>query len=467
MNLTGKKVTFHRKAPTNIHPARILFLLGLIFGLVFLARAFDTGIVHRPFDPTPTPTRTNQSFILEAETHFQSGNLPAAINAYQQAIALNPRDASLYAEMARIQVYSSASLSTDEQKRNWLQDALTAINTAAELAPEDSNVHAIKAFVLDWNSNPVVSGDESENLLTQAEQEAVRALQLDSTNTMALAYFAEVLIDLQKYTQAEQYIEQALGRDLGLMDVHRVRGQLWEINGNYLKAIEEYKKATEIMPNLTFIYIYIGLNYRVLAAGDPISPYYVDFLDYFAKAANINATLGIKDPIPYLAIAKDYVQMGEAFVAARNGQKALEMDPTNPDVYGQLGIIYFMGKNYEGSIPALKCAIRGCTPVESCEARQCDPEVDPQIAIEGMPLSNSTVVYYYTYGSVLAGLSRVQQNYCPEAFKVFREIRAAYGGDKDIMSIVQEGERVCEFLDNPTIPTSPAITPTPAIVSTP
>jgi tetratricopeptide (TPR) repeat protein len=461
MNLTGKKVTFHRKAPTNFHPARILFLLGLIFGLVFLARAFDMGVIHRPFDPTPTPTRTNQSFILEAETHFKSGNLPAAINAYQQAITLNPRDASLYAEMARIQVYSSASLSTDDQKRKRLQEALTAINTAAELAPEDSNVHEIKAFVLDWNSNPVVSGDDSENLLTQAEQEAVRALQLDNTNTMALAYYAEVLIDSQKYTQAEQYIEQALTRDSGLMDAHRVRGQLWEINGNYLKAIEEYKKATEIMPNLTFIYIYIGLNYRVLAAGDPISPYYIDSLDYFEKAANINATLGINDPIPYLAIAKDYVQMGEAFVAARNGQKALEMDPTNPDVYGQLGIIYFMGKNYEGSIPALKCAIRGCTPVESCEARQCDPEVDPQIAIEGMPLSNSTVVYYYTYGSVLAGLSRVQQNYCPEAITVFREIRAVYGGDKDIMSIVQEGERVCEFLDNPTVPTAVAITPTP------
>ncbi len=458
MNLSGKKVTFHRKGPTYFHPARILILLGLIFGLVFVARAFDSGVISRPFDPTPTPTRTNQSFILEAETHFRSGNLPAAINAYQQAIALNPRDPSLYAEMARIQVYSSASLSTDDQKRQRLEEALASINTAAELAPEDSDVHAIKSFVLDWNSNPVLSGDQSENLLTQAEQEAVRALQLDNTNTMALAFYAEVLIDSQKYTQAEQYIEQALERDSGLMDVHRVRGQLWEINGNYLKAIDEYKKATEIMPNLTFLYNYIGLNYRVLAAGEPRSPYYIDSLDYFAKAANINTTLGIKDPIPFLAIAKNYVQMGEAFVAARNGQKALEMDPTNPDVYGQLGIIYFMGKNYEGSIPALKCAIRGCTPVESCEARQCDAEVDPQIAIEGMPLSNSTVVYYYTYGSVLAGLSRVQQNYCPEALKVFSEVRANYGGDKDIMGIVQEGEKVCDTLTNPV---ALSVTPTP------
>lgn len=453
MNLTGKKITFHRKGPTYFHPARILFLLTLIFGLAFLARAFDAGVIHRPFDPTPTPTRTNQSFILEGETNFRAGNLPAAIQAYKDAIALNPRDASLYAEMARIQVYSSASLSTDDQKAKRLKEAMESIDTAVELNPEDTNVHAIRAFVLDWNSNPVLAGENREALLTQAEQAAVRALQLDNTNTLALVYYAEVLIDSQKYTQAEQYIEQAINRDSGLMDVHRVRGQLWEINGNYLKAVEEYKKAIEIMPNLTFLYIYIGLNYRVLAAGDPRSPYYIDSLDYFAKAANINSTLGIKDPIPYLAIAKDYVQMGEAFVAARNGQKALEMDPTNPDVYGQLGIIYFMGKNYEGSIPALKCAIRGCTTTESCNARQCDPEVDPQIAIEGMPLSDTTVVYYYTYGSVLAGLSTKQSNSCPEARQVFNEVRSKYGANPDIMRIVQEGEKVCESVNNPTSPT--------------
>ena len=56
-----------------------------------------------------------------------------------------------------------------------------------------------------------------------------------------------------------------------------------------------------------------------------------------------------------------------------NVQKALTFDPTSPDVYGQLGIIYFKGKNYEGAIPALKCAIYGCDAVESCAARQCDP----------------------------------------------------------------------------------------------
>ena len=438
---------FHRKAPTSFHPARILFLLGIIFVLVFLARAFDTGVIHRPFDPTPTPTRTNQSFILEAETHFRSGNLPAAIEAYEEAIQINPTDATLYAELARIQVYSSAMLASDDLKKVRLQSALDNINKAVELAPENSNVHAIMAFVLDWNSNSLINADGT-TLLTRAEQEAVRALQLDAGNTMALAYYAEILIDSQKYDQAEQYIEQALQRDPGLMDVHRIRGQLWEISGQYLKAIDSYKKATEIMPNLTFLYLYIGLNYRVLAANDPESPYYVDSLEYFDRAAKINETLGITDPLPFLAIAKTYSQMGEFFIASLNARKALAMDPTNPDLYGQLGIIYFKGKNYESAIPALKCAIRGCTPVESCQARSCDEDSDPEIAIEGMPLSNTTVVYYYTYGSVLAGLSLPQKNYCDEAMQVFSEVRRQYSGDTDIMNILASGEQICNLVNS-------------------
>jgi tetratricopeptide (TPR) repeat protein len=466
MNLSGKKITFHRKEKNeNFHPFRIVFLLTIIFGLVFLVRALDSGAVRRPYDPTATPTRTNQSFILEAETHFQSGNLPAAITAYQKALAVDPSDANLYSELARIQVYSSASLSTDDEKKLRLQEALDTINNGVKVAPDDSNIHAVRAFVLDWNSNPVIAGDNSKTILTEAEQEAVRAIQLDNQNALAKAYFAEVSIDELKYTQAEQNISQALKQDPTIMDLYRINGQLWEIKGNYLNAIEEYKKAIDIMPNLTFLYIYVGLNYRVLAANDPTSPYYTDSLSYFAKAVTINETLGIQDPMPYLAIAKTYSQMGEFYIASLNGQKALAMNPTNPDVYGQLGIIYYKGKNYEGSIPALKCAILGCTPPESCEARQCNSDTDPQITIEGMPLSNSTVVYYYTYGSVLAGLSIPQSNNCGEALDVFNQIKAKYNGDKDIMSIVAAGEQICASVDSTSIPNA-NITPAASGVAT-
>jgi hypothetical protein len=63
-----------------------------------------------------------------------------------------------------------------------------------------------------------------------------------------------------------------------------------------------------------------------------------------------------------------------------------------------------------------------------------------------MPLSPSTVVYYYTYGSVLAALSRPQDNRCPEALDVLMEVKNSYGSDPDIAGIISAGEAICASL---------------------
>jgi tetratricopeptide (TPR) repeat protein len=171
-------------------------------------------------------------------------------------------------------------------------------------------------------------------------------------------------------------------------------------------------------------------------------------LEFFAKAARLNTQLQILDPIPYIAIAKTYSQKGDFFAAALNIKKALSFDVSNADIHGQLGIIYFKSRNYEGSIPALQCAVRGCTAADSCLARfgtECGP-TDQSSDIIGLPLSNTTVVYYYTYGSVLAALSLPQRNYCPEAVKVLSEVRASFSADPNIMGIVSAGEQICQSL---------------------
>ena len=437
MNLSGKYPTFRRHTPAS-NPYRVLGILFLLVLSLFLLRAIQKKQIQSPFAPTPVSTRSSPSYTSEGETYFVAGNLPAAIQAYRKAAGVDPQNADVRAELARIQVYSSASLTTDAQKRERLLDAQESINQAAALAPEDSNVHAVRALVLDWLSNPNIAGDQREAFVTEAEQAAVRALQIDNQNALALAYYAEILLDQQKYLQAEQYIRQAIERDPNLMDVHRINGLVMETLGDYGAAIEEYKRAIEITPNLTFLYLNTGVNYRQLKLYDVA-------LEYFSKAASINEQLDIKDPIPYLAIGKTYSQTGEFFAAAQNVRKGLKFDPTNPDVYGSLGVIYFKSRNYEGAIPALKCAVRGCTAKESCDVRRCDPATEPEITIEGLPLSGSTVVYYFTYGSVLAGMHRPTDgnNYCEEAMKVLREVRAGFANDPTVIQIVDASEQIC------------------------
>jgi tetratricopeptide (TPR) repeat protein len=441
IRLSGKQMAFRQRRTSN--SIFLLVLLMLIVPSLFLWRAtFITGEIKSPFLATATPTRSVQSFAAEGKTHFNAGDLPAAITAYQKAVQSEPNNSQIWSELARIQAYSSATLSTDDDRRQRMQDALRSIDTAIKVAPDDPTAHAIRAFVLDWNSPIALSGsdEKSQEYLTQAEQEAARALTLDSKSTLALAYNAEIMVDEQRWIQAEQAIAMALQYDDKLMDVHRVRAYVQESLGNYAEAISEYKKAVEINPNLTFLHISIGVNYRQLRQ-------YQVALDWFDQAVQINKQLLLNDPIPYLAIGKTYSQLGQFPYAGRNVKIALKYNPTNPEVYGSLGLIYFKSRNYEDAIDALKCAVRGCDAAASCKIREiseADCKASPEEIVQGMPLTSSTVVYYYTYGSDLAALhTKANPDYCPQAVQILKEVRQAFANDKSILSIIEPSEQIC------------------------
>jgi hypothetical protein len=129
--------------------------------------------------------------------------------------------------------------------------------------------------------------------------------------------------------------------------------------------------------------------------------------------------------------------MGEFFAAALNAEKAIDIDPGDPDLYGQLGAIYFRARNYEGSIPVLKCAVLGCTAAENEAASDGRWVVD----VRGMPLNDTTLLYYYTYGSVLSAL-----DHCDEAFPILARLENAYAEDAITMAIVAESYQVCANL---------------------
>ena len=425
-----------RNPKNQSNPYRIMLLLLVIVVLIAVLRSYAEGAIWPPFLPTPTPTRTVNSYMVEGNTHFQAGNLDLAIESFNKAAAMDPTNTQLLIELSKIMVYSSNTLTTDADRRTRLKEALSVIDQAKALAPNDSDVLATRAFVLNWNANPTLAGTESQNLQNEAESEALMALQMDSRNTLAMAYYAEILTDQYKWVQAREYMAQAMENGGQYMDVHRIQAYLYEVLGEYNLAIGEYQKAIEITPNLTFLYNSVGRLYRHLEQYDVA-------LEYFDRAASLNEQLGIKDPIPYMLIANTYVRMGEAMVASRNAYKALTLSPYNADTYGQVGVIYYRARNYEGSIPLLQCAVRGCDAATSCEARECeDPEAE-QIVITRLPLSDTTVTYYYIYGSVLAGLHRPGDDKCEKALEVLAEVRSAYADNPTIMRIVEASEAIC------------------------
>jgi tetratricopeptide (TPR) repeat protein len=450
---SGKTFNLH-PVRSKSNPYRILLLLFLILGSVWLLRQLNRGQVQSPFNPTPTPTRSPQSYIMAAQAYFAAGKLddPAsnqdAIGAYQQALEIDPNNPLVWAELARIQIYSSSTLSTDQQRQDRLQEALDSVEKGVEIAPDDSTVAAIYAFVLDWNaSSNLISADESEAYLAKAETAANRAYLLDPQNATALAYYAEVLLDQQKWDQAKQYATQAVELAPDSMDAHRVLGTVLEAWGYYRDAIDEYIKASQITPNLTFLYLRIGLGYRQLAYNQ--NQLYTTALEYFERAATINQQLAINDPLPYIAIAKTYAQQGEFFIAARNAEKALSFDSANADTYGQLGMIYVQARNYETALPTLRCAVDGCTADENETARLFVKNgiLKESTSVQPLPLTNLNVAYYYVrYGSVLAYLSTPENGYCSHSLELMTQLRLTYPDDPVLMQNVEDNEATCRSL---------------------
>jgi tetratricopeptide (TPR) repeat protein len=448
MKVNRRRTLFYQRRTSNLYRVFLLVIVILI-GVWFITR-LKTGAIHNPFSPTPTSTRMVNSFVSEGDSYFEAGNLDAAISAYQQATQVDPSNALVWAELARIQTYSSSLLSNDSDRLSRLTEALQSADRAIALAPEDGKVLALHAFVLDWNADTALDSLRSGNqkaadFIFEAEQEAVHALSLDSKNPLALAFYAEILVDQQKWAQAEQYISQAVELGPQVMDVHRIYGAYLESTENYTRAIEEYQKALTISPNLTFLYISIAQNYRTLAFRSTIASQqtelYNQALENFAKAAAINEQLKIPGPLPYLGIAKTYAQQGEFFAAALNAQKAVELDPTNADLYGQLGNIYKRGRNFETSILALRCAVEGCTAEESCKALNAGSDC---VGVEVHPLSlnSNSATYYLDLGSVLSAWPD-KSGYCTEALDLLTKVKNAYPDNTIIVRNADVGIQIC------------------------
>ncbi|HEX2980187.1 MAG TPA: tetratricopeptide repeat protein [Anaerolineaceae bacterium] len=484
MFLTGRQPHFRKqKHHSNIY--RVMALTALIVAGLVVFRDYKRGEVKPLFSPTATPTRTFVSYEQEGDTYFEIGKLDCApetpdacaIGAYKNAVAIDPNNAVIYTRLARIQAYSIKLQATNEERLERLQEALASADQAVKIDPDDSSAHAVRAFVLDWLASipqPLVTIEQRDEWLYEAEKEATKAFTLDETNTLALAYYAEILVDQGKLTQAEQKINQALESGKADMDIYRVHGYVLEYMGAYKASLEEYEKAAEVNPNMTFLYIDIGNKYRHLAnintSNDQKTELYGYALENFQKAVDINARLGIQDPTPYIAIANTYSQMGEFFVAVNNMRKVLQLNPGSASAYAQLGMVYHRSRNYEGSVPAFKCGLEGCTAEEACEVRQCDPDTDKAagnwLDIKGLSLDDDTWIYYTTYGSVMAGLHKPSLPRCDHAMEILSMVRAMYGTNDEIMAIVKPSEEICEAagysLQGAALPS-----PTPATSETP
>jgi tetratricopeptide (TPR) repeat protein len=354
----------------------VVFLL-IAIGAAGYFGTFVAPTIPAPFIPTPTITRSPESFVNEAQQFYEDGKLTQAIDAYEQAIIADPNNPTLYVALARIQIFAGE-----------YQDALTNAQNALLKNPNNPMAHAVQAYAQS------LLGDHLE-----AEASIKRALELDSNSAIAHAYYAEILInkgDFEDLDRAAAESRLAKELDPNALEVHRARGLVLLNAGseNLDEAIEELKAAVAINDKIADMHLLLGFGYRVKGDNDLA-------VDELLAAYALNP----QDPDIPTEITFAYANEGQFGKAAQYAEDAVKIDPSNPKMHGNLGTMYYRGNEMDKAIAELALAVRGGVTEDG-------------VSVEGMPLDYGKVAeYYWFYGFALA-----KRNRCAEAVPVFQAL---------------------------------------------
>jgi len=404
-------------------PLRIIILVALV-GAALYFNQFIVPTTPPLFIPTPTPTRSPDSFLNEATEQIQKGKYIQAVTAYEQAIQSDPRNLNTYIELARIQV-----LYGDYDK------AIENIGNAILLNPNHSLALAVQGWAV---------GKKGDYLLSQAKLND--AIEIDPGNALAYAYLAEILAqqqtenkgDLTTIDKASEASRKAKELGPNLMESYRARGLVLEMTGNYEEAIPEFEQAVALNGNLADLHLALGRNYKAMDQYDKA-------VDEFNRAIALKAS----DPQPYVENALTYLRIGEFAKAIQYAQQAVTVDPTDPLLYGYLGTIYYRQTDYASAVQPLRLATRGGA------AETADKQV---VQVEGIALDGDSVAMYARFGLALA-----RTGACGEALQISQAILQAFASDETNAYNANEIVNICRGGTSTPVPADvqPEATPKP------
>ena len=400
-----------------------IFGLVLLFGYYFNQVYLPTQ--PNPFEATPTPTRSPESYVTEAEMLFKDGKLFQAIEAYKEAIRSSPQDSTLYVALARLQVWAGQ-----------YAEAQTNAESALLLNSKNALAQGVRAWALDFQ------GETSRAM--DAIEEAIAA---DPNNALIQAYYVEILTDsgFENYPKAAEQSLIALALDPNIVETRRARAYIYSATTGYEQATLELMEAIKINPNIPILHMELADNYRILQATDKAVTEYT--------LAN---TLNPSDPEPEYLISRTYAGVGDYAKAVQYAEQAVKDEPTNARLHGNYGVMLYRNLRWADAVDELRLVINGGTTEDGRE-------------ITGLPLDANdlrVVEFYSTYGLALA-----RQNQCGEALQVVQSLQTRVKSNEDAMAAADKTIQICqENLDNPAVDTptpSPVEVPTDATTSTP
>lgn len=310
-----------------------------------------------PLEPDAAAEPSAVNLYSEALDLVNAGEYAAAIELFDEAIALEPDNAVYYTERGRAYYFSGA-----------LKTALADYETALALEPSATA----------YNARGVVYDDQGDRAAAMADYEA--AIALDPTFpypffNLALAHLAQGAPE-----EALANFDAALVADPNYVGAYQERGKLYDTMGEYTRAIEDFDAALALDPNFAPAYVDRGNAWWALEEYDAAAADYttaIELVPGYAIAYNNrgrlryflgDAAAAVADFNEALASDPDYVlalyNRGEAYYSLGDYAAAIEdfnvVEELNPD-YGDLfyarGLAHFELDNHAEALADFTRAI--------------------------------------------------------------------------------------------------------------
>jgi tetratricopeptide (TPR) repeat protein len=305
---------------TVIMTAVLILLLAIYAGYFQV----EVPTLAEQFGPTPTPTRPAVLYVADGDTYFAEGKLPQAIDAYEQAIALDPTNDIPYIRQSRLLVYRG--------------DTAKAVDRAAQavlLNPESPENLAYYCRALDWEAE-----------YSAAFEACSCAIELAPEYAEGYAFLAEVYADRGEWFNARATAEEAIAVNFQSMDAHFNMGYVFEVQGRYGEAVEFYENAIKLAPTLAPLYVAAGRSHYWLGDSEKA-------IEYFRKAIRLDPT----SPGAYDRLGWTYHTEGDYSRAIDALEQGIGVDPSFEKAWGHLGLVYYTRQNFEEAIEILPQAI--------------------------------------------------------------------------------------------------------------
>jgi predicted O-linked N-acetylglucosamine transferase (SPINDLY family)/SAM-dependent methyltransferase len=277
---------------------------------------------------------------LLGSLYQQQNQLTAAVDAFSQAARLLKKDAEVFYNLANVHAQLQQHAPAIRHYRHTLK-----------LSPAFSRAYANWASVL-----------KKTGQLKEAEKLLRRGLNLHQQDGRVNFELATLLHEADKPLEAIQYYREAAAIEPGNAIIFFNMAVALELLGNESEAIQAYETAIAHQPDYVEAYSHLGALYlkktnfeeaeQWLLAGYAVKPQELSILKHLAKLYRVTQRTReyqhYVDQVMQLQdfnaeqlnnVAAELLDQNLYAEAERYCKKALEQDPGNPYIYGNLGLV--------------------------------------------------------------------------------------------------------------------------------